>query len=44
MKDITEEIYQLIEKHMQTAGAGLTIYQMKALRVIIPTIIFRYLK
>jgi hypothetical protein len=43
-QDLVEEIFRLIDQHMSTAGAGLTTYQVKALRVIIPTIIFRYLK
>jgi hypothetical protein len=42
--DIAEDILKLIEKHMTTAGAGLNAYQLKALKVIIPTIIFRYMK
>ena len=43
-QDLVEEIFRLIDQHMSTAGVGLTTYQVKALRVIIPTIIFRYLK
>jgi len=41
---LTEELFKLIEDHMKKTKAGLTTYQAKALRVILPTIIFRLMK
>jgi len=41
---LAEEMFKLIEQHMKKAEAGLTTYQAKALKVILPTIIFRLMK